>query len=271
MITAAFSSRRVAALGCDIHVACRGAGSPVLLLHGNPDSSRLWRGVMERLGERFECLAPDLPGYGLSTAPPDFDYGLESMARWVDALVDALALSTPLDLAGHDFGGVFALAWTAAHPQRVRHVAVSNIAFSADYRWHLWARIWRTPVLGELSMLGLSPATAKRSLRRSSPRLPERYYTETYELVTPAVKRQILRLYRTLRPSAYAPWRPRVEAALQQVPLVVLWGDGDPYVDDAWAEDLPAARVRHFADAGHWLPVVEPVALADALAEFYAS
>jgi len=265
------TQQRLPVMGCDIHVARRGTGAPVLLLHGNPDSSLVWRGVMARLADRFDCVAPDLPGYGHSVAPPQFDYGLDSMARWVDELVTALNLPTPLNVAGHDFGGVYALAWTATRPQRVRRIAISNIVFSADYRWHLWARIWRTPLLGELSLLALSPRSARASLKRSSPRLPDAYFDETYGLVTPAVKRRILRLYRTLTPAAFAPWRPRVEAALAQVPLAVLWGDGDPYVADAWADDLPAQRVRHFAAAGHWLPVVEPQATADALAEFFAS
>jgi pimeloyl-ACP methyl ester carboxylesterase len=265
------TQQRLPVMGCDIHVARRGTGAPVLLLHGNPDSSLVWRGVMARLADRFDCVAPDLPGYGHSVAPREFDYGIESMARWVDELVTALNLPTPLNVAGHDFGGVFALAWTATRPQRVRRIAISNIVFSADYRWHLWARIWRTPLLGELSLLALSPRSARASLKRSSPRLPDAYFDETYGLVTPAVKRRILRLYRTLTPAAFAPWRARVEAALAQVPLAVLWGDGDPYVADAWADDLPAQRVRHFAAAGHWLPVVEPQATADALAEFFAS
>jgi haloalkane dehalogenase len=265
------ATQRVAVMGCDIHVTRHGNGAFVLLLHGNPDSSLLWRDVMARLGARFTCVAPDLPGYGHSDAPEDFDYGLDSMAQWVDALVSALVLPTPLNVVGHDFGGVFALAWTAVAAQRVRRVAISNIVFSADYRWHVWARIWRTPVLGELSLLGLSPRSARLSLKRSSPRLPDRYFDDTYGLVTPAVKRRILRLYRTLTPAAFAPWRPRVEAALRQVPLAVLWGDGDPYVADTWADDLPAQRVRHFESAGHWLPVVEPTAMADELADFFAS
>ncbi len=62
--------------GVRVHLLEEGSGPPVLLLHGNPDTSELWRGVTSRLKERYRCLAPDLPGFGASALTSGFDCGL---------------------------------------------------------------------------------------------------------------------------------------------------------------------------------------------------
>ena len=95
---------------CRIHVVDRGIGPPVLLLHGNPDSSDMWSGVIDSLSPKFRCVAPDLPGYGRSQASEGFDYTLEGQAEFVNAMYSALGLSGPIKVIGHDFGGTFAAA-----------------------------------------------------------------------------------------------------------------------------------------------------------------
>jgi pimeloyl-ACP methyl ester carboxylesterase len=57
----------------NVHLVEEGSGPPILFLHGNPDSADMWRAVIVSLREQFRCLAPDLPGFGRSSAPADFD------------------------------------------------------------------------------------------------------------------------------------------------------------------------------------------------------
>ena len=64
----------------NVHLVDEGSGPPILFLHGNPDSADMWGGIVRRLKGQFRCLAPDLPGFGRSPAPRDFDCSLESMA-----------------------------------------------------------------------------------------------------------------------------------------------------------------------------------------------
>ena len=130
----------------DIHVAEAGDGPPVLLLHGNPDTHSVWATVVEKLAPAHRCIAPDLPGFGRST-PADFEFTLENEGDFVRRLADALDL-TRFHFVVHDIGGAFGLAFATQHPERIASLTIFDITFSSEYRWHFWARAWRTRVLG---------------------------------------------------------------------------------------------------------------------------
>lgn len=246
-----------------IHLLDRGTGPATLFLHGNPDSSEMWAGVIDRLSPRLRCIAPDLPGFGQSTTPEgDAVYSLDHMAAFIEDLRLALGLNEPLNLVGHDFGGMFLLAWAIKHPAQVRRMVMMDTVFFADYRWHFWGRIWRTPVLGEMSMLTMNWPIFRWELRRGSPHLPEDHLRRTYALGTPTMRRNVLRLYRSANPENFAQWEAQLPALTKRAPLLVLWGDKDPYIDKSYAERFSAQKVIHYPNAGHWLAVekVEEVA-----------
>jgi pimeloyl-ACP methyl ester carboxylesterase len=247
-----------------------GAGSPVLFLHGNPDTGELWDRVLSTLATRHRCLAPDLPGFGGSEVPAAFDYSLEGLAAWVDGLRRALGISQPLDLVVHDFGGLFGIAWAVRHPQHVRRLVIMNTVFFPDYRWHFWARVWRTPLLGELSFLVNTRWALALEMRRGSKRLPAAHAQRAFAAMTPTMTRTVLRLYRAADPQGFAPWQDGLRALIAQVPALVLWGDRDPYIGKAFAERFGAREVHHFPHAGHWLPVEESDAVAAHLLAFLA-
>jgi pimeloyl-ACP methyl ester carboxylesterase len=254
--------------GARAHVRDVGAGSPVLFLHGNPDTGQLWDGVIVTLATRHRCLAPDLPGFGGSEVPADFDYSLEGLAAWVEGLRRALGISQPLDLVVHDFGGLFGIAWAVRHPQRVRRLVIMNTVFFPDYRWHFWARVWRTPLLGELSFIVNTGWALALEMRRGSKRLPVAHARRAFAAMTPTMTQTVLRLYRAADPQVFAPWQDGLRALIAQVPTLVLWGDRDPYIGKAFAERFGAREVHHFTQAGHWLPVEESDSVAAHLLAF---
>jgi len=112
----------------------------------------MWEGIGKRLAARFRCIAPDLPGFGRPEVPTNYEPSLDGMERFVEQLLNAAGVKPPVDLIAHDFGGRFAFAWAIKHSSYVRRVVAINTVFFSDYHWHFWARMWRTPVLGELSM-----------------------------------------------------------------------------------------------------------------------
>jgi pimeloyl-ACP methyl ester carboxylesterase len=128
--------------GIPIYVTERGAGPPVVLLHGNPDSADVWDAVVDTLSANFRCITPDLPGYGRSVPAPDTDYTLTGQSRWVNDFLDAMQLSEPVNLVGHDVGGFYACSFAVEHEQRVRRLALMDTAFFSDYKWHFWGRVW---------------------------------------------------------------------------------------------------------------------------------
>lgn len=104
-----------------MHYEQAGSGRPIVLLHGNPTSSYLWRSVIPALAGSGRCLAPDLVGFGAS-GKPEIGYRFAEHARYLAAWFDALGLEE-VTLVGHDWGGALGFDWAASHPDRVRGVA----------------------------------------------------------------------------------------------------------------------------------------------------
>lgn len=261
--------------GVHTYLTETGAGEPVLFLHGVPDSAEMWQPVIERMRGQYHCYAPDLPGLGRSTAPDDFAVKLDNMARYVDALVARANIPTPLNLVVADFGTPYGLTWAVTHPEKVRRIALAGGAsFFADYEWHLNAQLLRRPLVGELGMAMMrSYAMFARSMKPNAPALSDAHWRATYALsfAKPSVRRMTLRMYRGMNfPELAAGWEEKLIALTQQVPMLVLWGDRDPFISPTFADRYGAATVEHFADYGHWLAVEAPEVVAQRLATFFA-
>lgn len=116
--------------GIELHVAEEGNGSPVVLLHGFPELWYSWRAQLEALAAAgYRAIAPDLRGYGASSAPPDIDdYGLEEVCGDFAALLDHLRYEQAV-FVGHDWGATVAWRLALAHPDRVRAVVGMSVPF----------------------------------------------------------------------------------------------------------------------------------------------
>ena len=238
----------------EVYLVDKGAGQPILFLHGVPDTAELWSDVIAHLSSSYRCLAPDLPGFGRSIAPKSFDCSLENRAQFINDLVDAVGIDVPLNLVVHDHGGPYGLAWAVKQPGKVNRIIIMNSLFQSDYRWHIWARTWRTPLLGELSMAAMNWPLYLWELRRGSRKLSYDYIRANYAFRSPAMKQMVLRLYRATDPEVFVGWEDALLQLTAQVPTLVLWGDHDPYIPKHFAERFGAQMVEHFPDCGHWLP-----------------
>lgn len=264
-------SMNITVNGGRVHLSECGQGPEVLMLHGNPDSSALWRPVMESLSSEYRCLAPDLPGFGQSEAVETFDCSLEAMAAWTDELLSAAGIDRPVFLAAHDFGAIFGLAWAISRPQRVRRIAAGGFPFFPDYHWHFWGRVWRTPVLGELSMRCMNRWLFSREMRRGGPGLSQAHVSDSFALLSPAMKRTILKLYRATDPGNFGDWQAGLQRLVRQVRTMILWGERDPYVDSGYAYRFGARETHVFAQSGHWFPMEESESVARLLADFFGA
>jgi pimeloyl-ACP methyl ester carboxylesterase len=223
-------------------------GTPVLWLHGVPSSSALWTPFLERAGG----IAVDLPGFGRSGKSGALDYTIDGYAAFVERFLDHLGLER-VALGMHDWGGV-GLAFAQRHPERVeRLVAIAVVPFLPGHRWHRIARMWRTPVVGELVMGFTSARTLRLATRDAG--LPASFYEDVMDHFDHGTQRAILRLYRSASPVALA--AAGLELGAVDAPALVVWGGRDPYLPAHLADDLAAAlggraEVVHFPDAGHW-------------------
>ena len=126
-----------------------GSGPVVLILHGNPDNADEWRPLIARLSGRYRCIAPDFPGYGKSNLPASFSYSLPDQTRFVDAVVQAMAVTGPVVVVVHDTGGMAGTAWASANLERLRGMVITNTVVFDDFPWFPIARMW-----GDISLRG---------------------------------------------------------------------------------------------------------------------
>jgi pimeloyl-ACP methyl ester carboxylesterase len=249
----------------------QGSGTPTLLLHGIFDASDTWSGVVDRLRGRFRVLAPDLPGFGHSGAPADYDASLPHLAQFIDNLLAAAGIDQPINLVGYDIGATYGLAWAVTHPDKVRRLAIMNGNFFSDYEWHPWAKIWRIPVLGELILGVVNESTYARSMAQSAPGITPELARAAAKLVTPSAKRMALRHYRALDSANFRGWEDQLLELTARVPTLVAWGDRDPFIAPRYAERFGAREVHHFAEYGHWLPLEAAEPLSERLIGFFGA
>lgn len=260
--------RTIRAGGVDAHVAEAGDGPTIVLLHGNPDTHAVWGPVVSHLAAEHRCIAPDLPGFGGSHAPEDFDFSLRNQGAFVRDLLSALELER-VHLVVHDVGGPYGLAFAAEHPKRIETLTIFNTNFFPDFRWHFWARVWRTRVLGEIAMGIANRPLFVREMRRGSPRIPKEYAEHAYGAFTRETKRMVLRWYRAMDPDVHAGWDEQLLAATAKTPKQVLWGDLDPFLPARTAERF-GGEVTHVGDCGHWVMLEEPAWAAAEIAKIVA-
>jgi pimeloyl-ACP methyl ester carboxylesterase len=244
------------------HVPEAGEGAPAIFLHGNPDTHAVWNTTIAALPQ-LRCFAPDLPGFGKSTAPDDHDLSLEAQAAFVLGIADALRLDR-VHVVVHDIGGNYGLAFAALHPERVASLTVFNTIWSPSYRWHFWGRVWRTRVLGEAAMkLSIRPLFINQ-IRRGSKAMPRDYMELAFAELTPATKRHVLRYYRAMSPPVWQGWDTKLLAA--KLKTQVIWGDQDPFIPPRFASGF-GVEPRH-TPHGHWLMAEDPQLAANAIADF---
>jgi haloalkane dehalogenase len=131
-----YERRRMALLDSHMSYVEVGRGDPIVLLHGNPTSSYLWRNVIPQLGGVGRCLAPDLIGMGRSGKAGDGRYRLTDHARYLDAWFESLDLSR-VTLVVHDWGSALGFHWARRHPDRVRALVYME-AIVRPLTWAEW-------------------------------------------------------------------------------------------------------------------------------------
>jgi haloalkane dehalogenase len=241
------------------------------LLHGIPDSGRVWDGTRAALGGAHRTVAPDLPGFGDAAAPAR-PRDLAELGALTDRLLAGLDLPARVVLVVHDVGGLFGLAWAVARPERLAALVVLNTSVFADRRWHWGARLLRTPLLGEAAVRAMPRAAFRRELRRASAGgRGGADIDRAFDAFTATARATTLHLYRLQGPGLSAGLEERVRALTAAVPTLVLWGERDPYLPPSFAARFGAATVRRYRDLAHWPHAEAPARVAADLDDFLAA
>jgi pimeloyl-ACP methyl ester carboxylesterase len=249
-----------------------GAGfrEAVVFVHGNPGSGADWHPLLEAVGPHAAVVAPDMPGFGGAERRRDIDYTVAGYARHLGGIVDALGVER-VHLVAHDFGGPWSLTWAAASVERVASVSLLNTGVLLDYDWHRLARVWRTPVIGEVFQAAAAPAVVRALLAHDNPGLDRRWVEHLAHLVRPwGTKQAILDLYRSTTQKMMD--RLVAPLAAKDVPCQVIWGTGDVYIPTEQShrqiEPFPSTDIHLVEGAGHWVWLERPERVTEILVPF---
>lgn len=263
--------------GCRVHYLDEGEGPVLLLLHGAPTWSFLYRELIRTLSARFRCIAPDYPGFGLSTAPAGYGFTPAEHAEVIEQLVRTLDLSD-VTLMVQDWGGPIGFWVAERHPQRFRALIIGNtFAWPVNGDWHFeaFSRLMGGPLGGLLirrfnALVNLLiPAGVRR--HKVSPEVMAAYRapfpTPAARYPTHVLPREILRSRAFLA---------EVEAGLPrlaQLPALIVWGDRDIAFREVERRHFEWLFPRHrtvvLEGAGHFIQEDAPDEIARAILHWW--
>jgi pimeloyl-ACP methyl ester carboxylesterase len=255
-----------------VKIFYREAGEPghpqLLLLHGFPASSFMFRDLIERLKDDFHIFAPDYPGFGHSDAPDhrSFEYTFDHLADVIGKFADRVGIKRTA-LYMQDFGGPVGFRFASRNPDRISFLVVQNAnAYEEglpDNFWTLPRRLWADPSLENFAAIrdaAMSDEALEwnyvHGVKDRSKISPDSWLLQSALLARPGNKEAMLDLlydYRT-NPPLYPQWQDYFRRA--QPPTLVVWGKNDvifpaegahPYVRDLEHLDLNLLDTGHFA------------------------
>ena len=254
-----------------------GRGKPIVFVHGFLVDGRLWEGVVDRLADRYRCLAPDWPlGAQQVAMNPDADLSPPGLARLIAEFIERLELED-VTVVGNDSGGAISQILAANHPERIGRLALTNCdthenfppgifkampplaklpggmqVLSAPFRVPAVARqafapFARTKIPNDLIASWMRPATQDSGVMR-----------DTKKVTAGMNKRHTLAAAKKLHTS--------------DIPLRLLWAPGDKFFPIKYAErlagEVPNSQIIQIPDAKTFVPLDQPQRVADEIADF---
>ncbi|MBM9537257.1 alpha/beta fold hydrolase [Desulfobulbus alkaliphilus] len=240
-----------------------GKGPVVVMVHGNPTWSYLYRNLVSSLRDRYRCIVPDHLGCGFSDKPSRYPYRLADHIANLEQLLAALSVERCV-LVVHDWGGAIGMGWAGRNPQRIAGTVVLNTAAFPSTRMPLRIALCRWPVIGSLLVRGVNGfARAAVIMAVTHPMRPEIVRGFLWPYNSWHNRIAIHRFVQDIPMDARHPsWNTlvAVESGLAQLrtkPMVLCWGGRDFCFDatfyQEWRSRFPEAEAHFFPEAGHYV------------------
>lgn len=230
----------------------------VLLLHGFPESSMMWKDVIPAIEScGFRAIAPDLPGFGESEI-------FEKTATWenyiefVSDFLNELNIEK-VHLVLHDWGVLIGLRWACEYTDKVLSLIISDGPFTSEFEWPGFAKTWRTAGEGEESIAQVTKENFAARMKLLMPGVTEEVLNDFY--MSYENKRVPLELYRSGDLEKLKPYQGKLKHIT--VPATIIWGENDPFISKEFAyklrdEEIPHAQVYILLNTGHFIYVEDP-------------
>jgi pimeloyl-ACP methyl ester carboxylesterase len=253
----------------------------LLLLHGFPTSSHMFRGLLPLLCDRYRLVAPDLPGFGFTEAPDraQFKYTFDHVTQVIDRFTEAVGLER-YTLYVFDYGAPVGFRLALKHPERVTAIISQNgNAYEEGLSdgWNPIEKYWKEPTAANRAALRdfLKPETTRwqyiHGVANESLVAPESYTLDSALLERPGNDEIQLDLF--LDYASNVALYPKFQQFFRtkRPPLLAVWGKSDPFFlpagADAFKRDTPEAEV-HFYDTGHFALETHVYEIAAAIRDF---
>jgi len=255
----------------------------ILLLHGFPTSSHMFRNLIPALADRYHVVAPDLPGFGFSDAPDRrrFRYTFENLAKVIDGFVQSIGLKRHA-IYVFDYGAPVGLRLALAHPERITAIISQNgnaYEQGLSEGWNPIQRYWKEPSEANRTALRdfLKPEATKwqyvHGVQDETLVAPEAYQLDSALLRRPANDEIQLDLF--LDYASNVALYPKFQEyfRVKQPAVLAVWGKNDPFFlppgAEAFKRDIPGAEV-HFYNTGHFALETHYREIGDAILDFLA-
>lgn len=250
-----------------MHYLDEGQGPVVLLLHGNPTWSYLYRNVIKALRSSCRLIAPDHLGFGMSRAPSDYRYTPAEHAQSLTSLVEHLQLKE-ITLVVQDWGGPIGMHYAVEHPANIRALVVMNTwVFQPDRKARVFSSLmggWPFGKLLQTRFNFFARVIVPKSIHHKQNVTPELRHAYTMPFPTPASRIGTWVFPREI--VAAAPWLAQIEsrlALLADKPTELLWAMrdkafGDEKVIAQWRSYLKNSDLERLEDADHYLQEDRP-------------
>jgi len=278
------SVHRVEADGVRIFYRQAGdAAAPVLLLlHGFPASSFMFRELIPRLADRYRVIAPDLPGFGFTEVPEErrYEYSFDVLAGTIEAFADALGLNR-YAIYVFDYGAPTGFRLAMRHPERVTAIVSQNgnaYEEGLSDAWQPIRKYWSQPTAENREVIRQNILTLEGTRWQYTHGVanPEEVPPESWTLDAALLERpgnKDIQLDLFLNYASNVKLYPKFQEYFRRSkpPLLAIWGKNDPFFLPAGAEayrkDLPAAQIQ-FLDTGHFAIETHFVEIAAAMKQF---
>jgi pimeloyl-ACP methyl ester carboxylesterase len=246
----------------------------VLFIHGMPTSSRLWGGIIDRLCDRFTCLAVDLPGLGRTPKIPYGPKQLEVLAEHIEQIRVERGIEK-WHIVGHDAGSAVAVHYAYRFQKRVDHLALLSPAMFPELKPFPLFRFIRVPVIGELlapivnAIFWNAATRIARETRRVESAKAVRDFRAPFSGLLGAWR--LMSVMRFGNPAEVLAAVPGMLPHLE-VPTLIFHGARDTAVPEAFAQRasalIPQSKVL-VVDSGHFIPLSNPGMVAAELRRFF--
>ncbi len=245
-----------------MHYVDEGQGQPVLMVHGTPTWSFLYRHLVKGLSPDFRVVAPDNIGFGLSDKPEGWSYRPQDHAKNLSNLIERLELKD-INLVVHDFGGPIGLSYAIEHPENVKRLVILNTflwSLKGDPAFERPSRLFNNAIgrfaYKQLNFSAVVMVRAAWGDKKKLTREIHRHYTQA--LATPAERQGTWVFVQEVLGSSdwyQSLWLRRQN--IQDKPALIFWGMKDIAFKEKelrrWEELFPHAQVIRFPEAGHFL------------------